>query len=51
MAIPTSARLRALQPKAIRISPFTAASSRKSIESANSETEPIARATENSTPK
>jgi len=44
-------RRRALHPSAIRISPLTVASSRKSIESANSETDPMDRATRNSTPK
>ena len=45
------ARRDALQPKAIRISRFTDASSRKSIESAKSETDPIRSATANSMPK
>ncbi len=40
-----------LQPKASKIKIFTAASSRKSIESANRETDKILFATENSTKK
>src|SRR6185312_1129889 len=54
MRIPASTRPRAPRrrvphPSASRMSPLTLASSRKSIESANSETEPMARATANST--
>ena len=51
IAIPTKERRRALHPNASKIKPFTAASSRKSIESASRETEPICRATKNSTAK
>ena len=50
-AIPTNERRWASQFRAIRIRPLTAVSSRKSIESAKSDTEPIARAMANSTPK
>ena len=50
-AMPTRARHLALQPSATRISRLTEVSSRKSIESANRDTEPIASATANSTPK
>jgi len=50
-AIPTRARHRADQARATRMRQFTEVSSRKSILSANSETEPIANATANSTPK
>jgi hypothetical protein len=50
-AIPTRARLSGLQPKAITIRRLSEASSRKSTLSANSDTEPIAKATANSTPK
>src|SRR5206468_1235450 len=50
-AMPTSERRCALQPSATRMRPLTAASSRKSIESANRDTDPIASATANSTPK
>jgi hypothetical protein len=50
-AIPTRARFVALQASAIAIKKLTDASSRKSMLSATSETEPIARATANSTPK
>ena len=49
--IPTSARRRAPQPSAARMSRLTEASSRKSMLSANSDTDPIASATANSTPK
>src|SRR6185312_14906621 len=49
--MPTRARAFRLQPRASRISRLTEASSRKSTLSANSETEPIASATANSTPK
>jgi hypothetical protein len=49
--IPTRARRAALHPKAARIRKLTEASSRKSMLSANNDTEPIARATANSTPK
>ena len=44
-------RRRAFHPSATRINPLTVASSRKSIESANSDADPIASATANSTPK
>src|SRR3546814_1155617 len=44
-AIPSRARLRTVQPSASRISKLTEASSRKSTESANSETDPISSAT------
>src|SRR6185437_180351 len=50
-AIPTRALLRAVQPRAMRIKILTEVSSRKSILSANKETDLIAVATENSTPK
>jgi hypothetical protein len=50
-AFPTRDRAAVLQPKASRIKRLTEASSRKSIESANSETDPIERATANSIPK
>src|SRR5258708_37657398 len=49
--IPSRARLRAVQPKATAIKRLTEASSRKSMLSANRETEPMASATANSTPK
>jgi hypothetical protein len=49
--MPSAARRRAGQPSATAISVLIDASSRKSTLSANSDTEPIARATENSTPK
>ena len=50
-AIPKRARRVALQPSAKAIRILTDASSRKSMLSANSETEPVAAATANSTPK
>jgi hypothetical protein len=50
-AIPSRARLSAVQPKAVAIRRLSEASSRKSTLSANSDTEPIAKATANSTPK
>src|ERR1700682_694803 len=50
-AIPTRARRAADQPIAARIRRLTEASSRKSTLAANSETEPIERATANSIPK
>jgi len=49
--IPRRARLLALQPSAMAIRRLTDASSRKSMLSAKSETDPIAAATANSTPK
>ncbi len=49
--MPTRARAANDQRNASRMSKLTDASSRKSMLSANSETEPIALATENSTPK
>src|SRR6516165_4412535 len=49
--IPTWERWRALQPRAIRIRKLIEVSSRKSMLSAKSETEPIASATLNSTTK
>jgi hypothetical protein len=49
--IPTVERCRAVHPSATRISPLTVASSRKSIESANSDTDSIVSAIANSTPK
>ena len=48
---PSAARRRTDQPSASAISVLIDASSRKSMLSANSDTEPIARATPNSTPK
>src|SRR5262245_43161089 len=50
-AIPSRARLSAVQPKAITIRRLSEASSRKSTLSAKSDTEPIAKATANLTPK
>lgn len=50
-AILTRALFLAVQPSATKIRRFTEASSRKSMLSANSDTELIARATLNSTPK
>jgi hypothetical protein len=49
--VPTRERLRAPQPKAMRIRKLIEVSSRKSMLSAKRETEPIASATLNSTPK
>jgi len=49
--MPNWARRAADHPSASRIRKFTDASSRKSMLSANSATEPMARATANSTPK
>src|SRR6516165_3937993 len=49
--IPTWERWRALQPRAIRIRKLTEVSSKKSMLSANRETEPIASATLNSITK
>jgi hypothetical protein len=49
--MPTNARRRAGQSSTIRIGRLSAVSSRKSIKSANSETEPMVSATLNSTPK
>jgi hypothetical protein len=49
--MPIRARERALQSSAKRIRKLTAVSSRKSMLSANRETDPIAIATANSTPK
>ena len=51
IAMPTRARRATLQPRAATMRRLTAASSRKSTLSANSETEPMARATANSMPK
>ena len=50
-AIPRRARLLALQPSATAIKKLTDVSSKKSMLSAKSDTEPIATATANSTPK
>ena len=49
--LPSKARRDALQPSATKMSKLIEASSRKSTLSANSDTEPIAVATANSTPK
>ena len=51
IALPATERWARGQPSATKISRLTAVSSRKSTESANSETEPIARATAFSTKK
>ena len=50
-SIPTIDRLYALQPRATRMRKLIEVSSRKSMESANKETDPMLNATENSTPK
>jgi len=50
-AMPTRARCSALHPSAVTIRKLTEASSRKSMLSASSETEPMAMATANSIPK